>query len=138
MYDGVDKSYDQCRLANYVVTGGDEDCLTDGIRFRRRLPEGTGNHREQYNMVLVQNVLGDQRSRKERLLLLDRLWSKVHVNGGIMVIIDSGNLPGHELTQVLFNCFKEKKRSGSYFCILSNSHTYRVVIVSFISNELGL
>ena len=101
MYDGVDKSYDQCRLANYVVTGGDEDCLSDGIRFRRRLPEGTGNHREQYNMVLVQNVLGDQRSRKERLYLLDRLWSKVHVNGGIMVIIDSGNLPGHEITQVL-------------------------------------
>ena len=65
-------------MANYVVTGGDEDCLTDGIRFRRRLPEGTGQHREQYNMVLLQNTLGDQMTRNNRLRLLDKLWSKVY------------------------------------------------------------
>jgi len=41
MYDGVDQSFEMCRTANYVVTGGDEDCMTDGIRFRRRIPEGT-------------------------------------------------------------------------------------------------
>jgi len=99
MYDGVDKSYHQLRMGNYVVTGGDEDCLTDGIRFRRSMPEGTGQHREQYNLVLVQSALGDQRTRQERLRLLDKLWSKVHVKGGILVIIENGTLPGHELVQ---------------------------------------
>ena len=28
MYDGVDESYHMLRMANYVVTGGDEECLT--------------------------------------------------------------------------------------------------------------
>ena len=99
MYDGIDESYHMLRLANFVVTGGDEDCLTDGIRWSRRVPEGFAFSREQYNIVLVANALGDLASRKERLLLIDRLWGKVHYHGGALVLIENGNLPGHELIQ---------------------------------------
>ena len=99
MYDGVDESYHMLRMANYVVTGGDEDCLTDGIRWRRYIPEGTAFAREQYNIVLVANTLGDLTSRKERLNLIDRLWGKVNYHGGALVLIENGNLPGHELIQ---------------------------------------
>ena len=50
-------------------------------------------------MVLVSHTLGDIPSRKKRLEKLDQLWGKVHYEGGVMVIIESGGVAGHEIVQ---------------------------------------
>ena len=93
-YTGVDNSLDQLRMARFVVTGGHPDVETPGIRFKKNLPEGLAFAREQYSVVLCSHTLGDVPVRKDRIKLLDKLWGKVHYQGGCLVLIESGGVPG--------------------------------------------
>lgn len=111
-YTGVDKSLDQLRMARFVVTGGHPDVDTPGIRFKKNLPEGFAYSREQYNIVLVSHTLGDIGRRKDRIKLLDQLWGKVHYEGGVLILIESGGVPGHELIQEARSHFIDNHRNG--------------------------
>ena len=85
---------------------------TPGMRFKKSIPEGTAMAREQYNVVLVSHTLGDISKRTDRIALLDRLWGKVHSKGGVLIIIESGGVPGHEIVQEARSHFIDNHRNS--------------------------
>lgn len=44
-------------------------------------------------------TLGDLPDRKSRIAAIDKMWNKVHYEGGVLVIIESGSIAGHEIVQ---------------------------------------
>ena len=64
------------------------------------------------SIVLCSHTLGDIPVRKDRIKLLDKLWGKVHYEGGCLVLIESGGVPGHEIIQEARSHFIDNHRNS--------------------------